>query len=160
MISISELRSVIILDRLTDDMLTKIAPSVTSQTLADKAVIFNEGDDADSFYMLRQGKVLLEKRIAQKAKASLGTIKPGFSFGWSAIAGQDKYTTSAVCAEESDVFVISGSTVIDLLNADYALGYIFMERLTVVLKNRLDRMQEQFLRSIREHPDFKPILEE
>ena len=66
-------------------MLDKLVAEVSVLKLREKEVIFDEGLEALKFYMLLNGKILLEKRISEKITVSLGAIKPGYAFGWSAI---------------------------------------------------------------------------
>lgn len=158
MVPKKELQRIIILEHLTEPMLTKLQPFITRESYDEKQVIFNEGSDAETFYMLYTGKVLLEKRISNQVTVSLGAIKPGYSFGWSAILSKEPFSMVAVSAEPSDVFTVPGKTILQLLANDHSMGFIIMQSINRMIKNRLDRMEEQFLRAIREHPDFLPLL--
>ncbi len=158
MVPKEDLQKIIILEHLTDDMLTKLVPFINLLNFKDKDIIFDENSDADRFYMLKRGKILLEKQISSKITVSLGSIKPGYSFGWSAIFGKP-FSMRAVCAENSEVFSAGKDNILDLLAADHSMGFTVMQSLNRMMKNRLDRMEEQFLRAVREHPDFRPLLE-
>ncbi|MCF8029107.1 MAG: cyclic nucleotide-binding domain-containing protein, partial [Desulfobacteraceae bacterium] len=79
------LRSIQILEDLTDEMLDKLLPFIETHHFEERDTIFREGDRTGKFYMLKKGKVLLEKRISGKITISIASIKPGFSFGWSAM---------------------------------------------------------------------------
>jgi CRP-like cAMP-binding protein len=141
-------------------MIDKMQPHVQSRTFNAGETIFREGDPGETFFMLRKGKVLLEQRISDKIRVSVVAIKPGYSFGWSAVLGDPgSYTLDAVCAEASDLFLIQRSDIRRLLEADHSMGYILMQRIVVVVKKRLDRRTEQFLRVIKAHPDIQPLVD-
>ena len=59
MVSIEELRKIFLLQNLTDGMLEKIIPICEFCTSV-RGTIFEEGNKAENFYMLKNGKVLLE----------------------------------------------------------------------------------------------------
>jgi CRP-like cAMP-binding protein len=140
-------------------MLTNMRPLLDLKTYQEGDVIFDEGIDAEDFFMLKRGKVLLEKKISETVTVSLGAIKPGYSFGWSSICG-DPFTMIAVCGEPSEIFTAKGEKILDLLSRDSDMGFRMMRSLTRVIKNRLDRMEEQFLHAIKDHPDMKSLFDE
>ncbi len=153
-----DLKQIVIFRDLTDEMLEKLLPFVEIQTIGEGNVIFREGDLGVTFYMLKRGKVLLEQKISDKIRVSVGSIKPGYSFGWSAMLGvEESYTLEAICAEECEVFSISRGAIKRLLDDDHSMGFHLMQRILVVVKSRLDRRTEQFLRVITAHPDIKPL---
>jgi hypothetical protein len=66
---------------------------------------------------------------------------------------------AARCAENSTILSLKGRDAFALFEKDPNMGYVFMQHLGNIMKNRLDRMQERLIRSLREHPDFKLILD-
>ncbi|MBU2646958.1 Crp/Fnr family transcriptional regulator [bacterium] len=157
MIPKEELRKIIILEHLTDEMLEKIAPAIQLLQIKEQEMVFEEGSEARQFYMLKSGKILLEKRISSQVTVSLGAIKPGFSFGWSAMFGEP-YSFLAISSEESEIFTIAADSILTFLDNDHSMGFQIMRSLTRMLKNRMNRIEEQFLRAIREHPDIESLL--
>jgi len=85
MVELEELKKIFILKRLTDPMLERIKPLVTVKRFRDRDVVFREGEEAMEFHMLYSGLILLEMPIGPVMDITLGTIKPGYSFGWSAL---------------------------------------------------------------------------
>lgn len=160
MVTRQELKQIVILGYLTDAMLDKLLPHVARLEFETGHVIFKEGDPGDTFYMLKKGKVLLEQRVSDKIRVSVTSIKPGYSIGWSAMLSDlESYTLDAVCAEDCELFSIARSDIRRLLEEDHTMGYYLMQRIVVVVKKRLDRRTEQFLRVIRSHPDIRPLVD-
>lgn len=158
MVSREDLKQIVILNYLKDQMLDKLVPLVDQMVFHENDIIFKEGDLADRLFMLKRGKILLEKRLSEKITVSVGAVKPGFSFGWSSMLDGESYTSDSVCAETCEVFSVRREKMLNLMNEDPALGYIFTQRLLRVVKKRLDHRTEQFLRAIQNHPDIQSLL--
>jgi len=158
LLSTEDLKQVVILSYLDDELLEKLLPAIDFLRFEERDAVFLEGDIADRLYMLRRGKILLEKRISDKITVSVGTIKSGFSFGWSAMLDGGPYTSDAICAESCDVFSIRRQKILPLMDSDPEMGYIISQRLLRVMKKRLDLQTEQFLRAISHHPDLETFF--
>ena len=76
MVTIKDLKAIVILGFLTDDMIDKLLPITESLKFDEGEVVFREGENAETFYMVRRGKILLEQRISEKITISIGTVKP------------------------------------------------------------------------------------
>lgn len=160
MVTQEDLKQIIMLGYLSDDMREKLLPHVELLRFQERETVFRSGEPADVFFMLKSGKVLLEQRLSNKMTVSVGTIPPGFSFGWSAIIPGGKYTLDTVCAEESSVLAISSDTLVRIMNNDNSLGYIIMQRLLRVMQARLTNRTEQFVRVIAKHPDIQTLMDD
>jgi CRP/FNR family cyclic AMP-dependent transcriptional regulator len=158
MVAIEDLREVALFEDLTDQMLEQLLPMAKAQYYAERQMVYEAGDAADHFYSLIRGKVLLEAELAPEFIISVGAIKPGYSFGWSALAPATSYTSYAVCTELSEVLVLPGAKFIALLDRDHTMGYLFMQKVARILENRLERRTAQFLKVITKHPEIGLLL--
>lgn len=136
---------------LSPAQLEKVA--TTSQEKAYEAgqFIFKEGDQAKSLYILEDGKVLLEMRIApypQRApspSAVIDVVGKGETFGWSALVPPHIFTLSASTAEKCRVIIIDGGKLTELMDADPVMGYEVVKRLAKIISNRLKRSREMLM---------------
>ena len=103
MVSIEDLKSILVLRYLSDEMLDKVTRIVDILNFDEREVIFREGDEGTRFHLLKRGKVVLEKRISDKLSYAAGSVKPGYSFGWSAMLEEGDYTLDAVATEPCEV---------------------------------------------------------
>ncbi|MBW2611423.1 MAG: cyclic nucleotide-binding domain-containing protein [Deltaproteobacteria bacterium] len=158
MVTIEDLKEIILMTHLEDDMLTRVCAVVDVLSFHDQEVIFRQGDVSDRFYMVKRGKVLLEQAMTDLVTVSVGSIKPGYSFGWSTMIEEGHYTTDAVCAEPCEIFSIRGSQLRDLCAQEPHMGYLLSQRLLVILKKRYDHRTEQFLKVIQHHPDMEGMF--
>jgi CRP-like cAMP-binding protein len=158
MVSAQDLKGIELFAGLTDGMLDKLAPLVQTESFDERAIIYETGKAAEQFYSLKRGKVLLETELSPAVIISLGSIKRGYSFGWSALRPSAKYATYAVCAEPCEVFVMPGDKFLALLDSDTTMGYRVMQKVATILEGRLDRRTGQFLKVITKHPEIGALL--
>jgi PAS domain S-box-containing protein len=159
MISFDDLRKILLLENVSDSILGKMVPLLQMRVFGERGIVFQQGDDADLFYMLKEGKVLLEVDASEDISVSIGAMKAGFSFGWSALFPGANYTSTAVCVEPTEVIAIPGRDFIRLMNDDHDNGYGILWKITAILRRRLGRRTGQFLRAIEQHPDIQKIFQ-
>jgi CRP-like cAMP-binding protein len=164
MITRAELRRMVLMARMSDRQLDQILPLVEKRHYEERQYVFREGDPAEHFYILKQGKILLEQRLSEKLTVCMDAIKPGYSFGWSAMLVHDlepynSYTSDAISVEPSEVLAINGEEFKELLETDHTMAYLVHQRLNRVIKQRLVHRTEQFVRLIRQHPDISRLIQ-
>jgi len=158
MVTTEDLKKMVIMTHLKDDMLDRIISITDVLIFEDQEIIFRQGDIADRFYLVKRGKVLLEQRLAEKITVSVGSIKPGFAFGWSTMIEEGYYTTDAVCAEPCEIYSMKGDKIRALCDKDPYMGYLLTRRLLVILKKRYDHRTDQFIKVLKHNPDMKDLF--
>ncbi len=160
MVTAYDLKQIIMMGYLSDEMIAKLVPIVEKYEFKERDFVFRQDEGADRFYMLKRGKILLEQKISDQIRVSVGSVKAGYCFGWSAMLDEGTYTSDAVCAEPCEVFSVWGDKVKSFMENDHDMGYIMSQRLLRVMRNRLNQRTEQFIRAIKDHPDIRPLLKE
>jgi CRP-like cAMP-binding protein len=158
MISKDELKQIIMLGYLSNDMLDLLVPITELLQFDEKEIIFRQGDPANRFYMLLHGKVILEQHISPKVAISVSAIRPGYSFGWSSMLDDAVFSTDATCTEPSRVISFREDKIKALFEKHHSLGYIMSQRLLRIIKKRYEIRTEQFIKAIRHHPDIGSLL--
>ena len=158
MVSRDDLKQIVMLTYLTDPMLDRLAEIIDVLKFDKGEFIFRVNESSRRFYMLRSGRVLLEQRISDQVTACIAAIKPGFSFGWSAMIEDMVYTVNAVCEMRSEVFSFKQEKIEKLIEADPEMGLRMYRRLIVIIKKRLDIRTEQFRQAIKNHPDMQSLF--
>ncbi len=159
MIAFDELRKILVLEDVSNSLLGKMVPLLQMRVFGESDIIFRQGDDADLFYMLKEGKVLLEVDASESISISLGAMKAGFSFGWSSLFPGSTYTSTAVCVEPTEVIAIPGRDLLRFMDGDHDNGYGILWKIAAILRRRLGRRTGQFLRAIEQHPDIQKIFQ-
>jgi CRP/FNR family transcriptional regulator len=139
-------------------MLDKLIPITELQHFDKREFIFRQGEKAQYFYMLKEGKVILEQVITDKIAVSVSAIKPGNSFGLAAMLDEQIYNLDAVCAESCKVFTFQNEKLKAIFKEDHSLGYIMSQRLLHIMKKRYDIRTEQFIKTLRHHPEISSLL--
>ena len=160
MVSLNDLKKIWLTASLEEPLLEKIQPLAQLRLFGEKAVLFEEGQDADTLYMLLTGKVLLELKASDNIMISLEAMKPGDPFGWSAIVPGSRYTANATCSEPCELITIPGKKLRELMNEDHLLGYRIMEGISKVLQSRLLTRTDQFLKTFQQLPDIEKLLKQ
>jgi CRP-like cAMP-binding protein len=158
MVTREELKQIVMMGYLTDEMLDKLIPITDLLSFDENEIIFRQGDKSGRLYMVKHGKVLLEQKITDKITVSISAVKPGYTFGWSAMLDEETYTSGAIAAEPCELYSFREAKIKALFEQDHSLGYIMSQRLLVVLKKRYDIRTEQFIKTIKHHPDIATLL--
>ena len=101
--------------------------------------IFAEGDPANDLFILGEGEVELSYVLQGRSPVTLriAHIRPGDVFGWSALARNEKLTADAQTNADSVVWRIPVGPVLEIMDADPAVGYLVMTRLVQLVARRL-----------------------
>jgi CRP-like cAMP-binding protein len=153
-----DLNQIVMIAHLTEPMQDRLSQIIDVFKFDKDEILFKEGEPAERFYMLRSGNVLLEQRISDKVTACVGSVKPGFSFGWSAMVDNGVYTSDAVCVEPSEIYSFKRDKINKLFEQDPELGFRMYRRLLEIIKKRLDYRTGQFQQAIKDHPDIQNLF--
>lgn len=106
-------------------------------------IILKEGEDADRFYIIRQGTVAIY--IAKPSSITIQTIKEGDILGWSWLIPPHKYRFSARAVEDTRAVALDGKCLRGKCEENAKLGYNLLKRLVNVLSGRLEATRIQLL---------------
>ena len=99
------------------------------------ALLFEEGDPANNFYILQEGSVKLT--IGEEGHIIQIASNVGEAFGWSSLVGREAYTASAVCLIPTRLTKIEKEKLNWILEDYAANGMIFFKGLARILGQRL-----------------------
>jgi CRP-like cAMP-binding protein len=144
MLPVSDLEQFPIFSGLDRSLLTEIAKSCSRRTYRIGEVIAGEGSKAENLFLLVKGSIDIERKFPDNwvPPASTGhnvvySLKEKEMFGWSSIVAPGVHTGTARCSQDSEVIVISGKQMLDILDNDGQAAYQFMKRLTMIIALRL-----------------------
>ncbi len=105
--------------------------------------LFREGDPADRFWLVRQGRIALDLHVPGRGELVVETVGPDTVVGWSWLFPPFRWHFGAVPTEESLTIEFDGPSVRRLCDGDPALGYELSRRFMAVM---LDRLQATRIR--------------
>jgi CRP-like cAMP-binding protein len=107
--------------------------------------LFREGDPADTFYLVRRGRVALTIHAGARGELTVETIERGDVVGWSWLFEPYRWHFDAVAVEEVRAVAFDGACLRGKCADDNALGYELMRRFAAVM---IDRLQHTRMRLI------------
>ena len=108
-------------------------------------VIFREGDEANHFYLVREGKVALRIHSERRGPLTILTLGEGEILGWSWLFPPYRWKFSARAIEETRAFAVDGKCLREKSERDHALGYALLKRFARVVEERLEATRLQLL---------------
>jgi CRP-like cAMP-binding protein len=107
--------------------------------------LFREGDPADQFYLLRQGRVALELTAPGRGAVTFQTLGPGEIVGVSWLIPPYRLNYDAKALELVRAIAMDAACLRQKCEADHHLGYEMMKRFMPVLIQRLQATRLQIL---------------
>jgi CRP/FNR family transcriptional regulator, cyclic AMP receptor protein len=108
-------------------------------------MVFRSGEDADWFYIVRQGKVALEMWSPERGPITIQTVSDDDVFGWSWLFPPYKWQMDARAVELTRVFKLDGKCLRGKCDKDHHLGYELMKRFSAIIIDRLEASRIQIL---------------
>jgi CRP/FNR family transcriptional regulator, cyclic AMP receptor protein len=120
--------------------LAGIAMIAEEAAFPDGAMIFREGEAANTFYVLTQGVVELILEV-QRPKGTdalyVGSVATGEPFGLSAVLGKHSFKATARAREPIRAICIDAVSLAAMADANCHLGYTLMRQVAQALDERL-----------------------
>jgi CRP/FNR family cyclic AMP-dependent transcriptional regulator len=136
MIPLKEMQKVGIFKPLSEKMVEELA-AAGDITRAEKGeYLFREGDPADHFYIIKEGKVVLEFEQPD-GSVNTETVSPGMGVGCSSLSGLRSYASHARCDESSRFLHWPQSELRKLFEQDNRLGYLLIKASAKMLSKRV-----------------------
>jgi cAMP-binding proteins - catabolite gene activator and regulatory subunit of cAMP-dependent protein kinases len=113
--------------------------------------LFEEGDEADTFYLLRHGRVALGLMMPGAGTMTISTHGPGEMIGWSWLFPPYRWHFDGRVVERGSAIVFDGECLRGKAEADHDLGYELMKRFAGQMIERLQATRIQVL-DVYGHP--------
>ncbi len=107
--------------------------------------IFREGQEADKFYIIRHGKILLEVYRPNKGPLAIQTIDEGEVLGWSWLVPPYHWQFDAKALGLTRAIALDGKCLRQKCEDDHDLGYELMKKFSSIIMQRLQATRIQLL---------------
>lgn len=140
-ITIETLRQYELFEAFDDEELEQVAQLCYEATCAEGERVLVEGQPAQRLFIVKQGRLSLEKRLqlgrgARTRTATVGFAGPGRTAGWSTLVPPHVYTSTAVCVEPTELIVFDGAGLRRLMEQNPRVGYKLMSLVAALIKTR------------------------
>jgi CRP/FNR family cyclic AMP-dependent transcriptional regulator len=128
-----------------DAMAALVAGCAHNEAFSAGERLLVEGDEADTFYLLRRGRIALEVHAPGRGSLVIETLQPGAAVGWSWLFPPYRWHSDARALEPVGVIAVDARCLRAKADADPAFGYVLMQRLSEVMLDRLQATQLRLL---------------
>ena len=108
-------------------------------------LIFREGDQADSLYLIRQGKVALELSAPGRGSLTIETLEDGDIVAYSWLIPPHRYRFDGRAVKATHAIAMDGAWLRAKCKEDHKLGYEVMYRIATILAHSLDATRLRLL---------------
>ena len=130
---------------LDEAALDLIAGCATNLHVHPGTYLFREGEPADTFYVVRRGRVALEVHEPAGGARLLDTVEDGEELGWSWLVPPHRWFLDARAIDEASLISIDGKCLRGKCDEDPVLGYALMQRVARVMYHRLQSARVRLL---------------
>ena len=106
-------------------------------------IIFDQGDQAQYLYLLIKGDVAIRFKPYDGPPLTLTRLHAGEVFGWSAVIGSSKYTSSIVSETDVEAIRIKGAHLWNLVREHPEIGKTVINRFAQIVSPRWENAHLQ-----------------
>lgn len=130
---------------LTPAAVTLISGCATNRHVRAGEFLYREGRDAETFYVVRHGRVAVEVATPTGGALMIDTAEDGDVLGWSWLIPPHRWQFDARAVTDTRVVEIAAGCLRDKCDHDPAFGYAVMQRVAQVMYERLRTTRVQLL---------------
>jgi hypothetical protein len=129
----AELRSLPLFKPLNDSQIAQLTQSAKLQRFAAGETLVRQGDQGESLYTIKSGRVRVEARGANGQVGALATLGPNDFFGEMSLLTGEPRSASVIAETETEVVLVDKADFAAVLQTDLSI----IESLSVLLEERL-----------------------
>ena len=130
---------------LSKSYINLLARTATEESFDPRALIFNEGDEADKFFLVTQGKVAVEIFAHERGPVTVQTIGAGEILGWSWLVEPYLWHFDAHARVSTQAIVFDAKLIRNTFERHPEFGYTMMTRFAPIIVRRLQEARFQLL---------------
>lgn len=126
------------LEGLSSAHLDQLASFAVTTRFTTQQRVFKSDTAADSFYIVRDGKVGVEIPAVAGEPLRIQTLGNDGVLGWSWLIPPYRWSFDARALAPSDIITVDGARLRQLCETDQVLGYQLLKRFAVLMAERLN----------------------
>jgi CRP/FNR family transcriptional regulator, cyclic AMP receptor protein len=130
---------------LDQDYMKFLADSATEMRIKKGDVLFQQGERADKFYLLRKGQVSVQVPALMGPVLEIQTLGEGQMLGWSWLIPPYRWNFQARALEDSDLLEFDGSAILARCEKDPKFGFELFKRFAALMSERLDAARQKMM---------------
>jgi CRP-like cAMP-binding protein len=109
------LKNIPALSDVDEDDLADVVKKASTEKFSPDAVIFNEGDAGDKFYVIKSGKIEILRKNGDNEDEQIAILYPDNFFGEMALISDIPRNATAKCLEEVELLTFDKKDFYDIL---------------------------------------------
>jgi CRP-like cAMP-binding protein len=109
--------------------------------------LFSEGEEAETFFVIREGEVALDLHVPRRGRVTLETLRPGEVVGWAWLFPPRLWHFDARCLTRVHALAFDADCVRARIAADDRFGAAVMACFAEIVVDRLDATRLRLLES-------------
>lgn len=107
--------------------------------------VLREGRDADTFYLIRDGKIAVDIYVPNIGALTIHTVEAGEVLGWSWLISPYRWHFDAQVLQDTRAIALDGKCIRNKCEEHKEMGYELMKRFSGIIVQRLQATQLQLL---------------
>lgn len=126
-------------------MISLIVGCATNVRFDANKLLFEEGDEATQFFIIRSGNVAIEMNVPGRGAVTIQTIGEGDILGWSWLLPPYLWHFTARATELTRAIALDGTCLRNKCEQDAPLGYELLKRFAGILEDHVAALRLQLL---------------
>jgi CRP/FNR family transcriptional regulator, cyclic AMP receptor protein len=140
---------------MSEHLIQLLADSIMEMRFKPGHWLFQQGDPANRFYLILEGKVRIESEVKELGMVPIRTLGPGDDLAWAWLFPPYRMHFSARAIEPTRAIFFYGTRLRERCEANYELGYQLMKRVAEVVVRNLNATQQRLM-EFTHASDLKP----
>jgi len=138
------------------ESITKAVSLAEHKVFPDKAVIFNEGDPPDAFFLITSGQVKVAITSTDDIENVLAVLNKGDSLGEIAVLTNEPHTTTATTVGPTSLFILSQESFNELCTLSPEVSMVFIRGFA----NRLMQKDAEIVQATEKEKAYQQFVSE
>ena len=130
---------------LDDSYVQFLADSVTKLKVKKGDVLFQQGKQADKFFLLRNGQISIQVPAIMGPSLEIQLLSQDQLLGWSWLIPPYRWNFLAKVTEDSEILEFDGSAILARCEEDPKFGYELLKRFAALMSERLDAARQKLM---------------
>ncbi|MFW5969158.1 MAG: Crp/Fnr family transcriptional regulator [Halofilum sp. (in: g-proteobacteria)] len=122
-----------------------LAGNARNTNLASGEILFEHGQPADRFYLIRSGRITVGVPAIEGPSLEVQTLGPGEVLGWSWLIPPYRWNFRGQVIEAAEVIEFDGKVMLERCETDPAFGYPLMKRFAALMSERLEAARRKMM---------------
>ena len=130
---------------LNDNFMKFLLNATTELQIKRGEVLFQQGGNADKFFLLRNGQVSIQVPALEGPALDIQTLGENQILGWSWLIPPYRWNFLARAVEDSDLLEFDGNAILARCEEDPEFGYELFKRFASLMSERLDAARQKMM---------------